>query len=320
MAADSKVDARGRWLSAPAKVNLSLEVLGQRPDGFHELRTVMLALDIRDELRVGLRKAGTGEEPQLTLTGPAVTEDIPRTGNNLALEGIRAAAASCGKDGEASAAFSVELVKNLPSGAGLGGGSSDCATAFLGALELLGGDPGGGAGGGAARTALAACGSDCAFFGGARSSGGALCEGRGERVTPWPSANSAWRVVVITPDVHLSTARVYGALRGPLSAAGEQHTFPTQGLLASAVEARAHLYNRLEEAALVVSPVLAAWRQCLVELGLGHFCLAGSGASFFGLYDEEEEARADLSKLEQATAAADLAVRFSAVTRPFANG
>ncbi len=300
-----------RTRRAPAKVNLSLEVCGLRGDGFHELRTVMLALDICDEVGVALRDGGGGST--LAVSGPAASADIPLDDSNLALAGARAAARAAAPD-SGSSAFAVDLVKNLPSGAGLGGGSSDCAVAFLAALELLGGE----ARSSAARAALADCGSDCAFFAEARNSPVALCEGRGEVVTPWAVAPPPRHLVIVTPDVHLSTASVYRALSVPLSEVGGQHTFPLHGLGASVGEARAYLYNQLEEAALVVSPRLGAWRRCLDELGLAHFCLAGSGASFFGLYDTEAQARSDLAELLQAAAARGLAVRFNAVTRPFA--
>lgn len=307
-AGDTPATDDGLRLLAPAKVNLTLAVSGRRADGFHELRTVMLALDLCDELHLRLARDLPLEGSTLAVSGPAATADIPLDSTNLALAGALAAASLAHEP----VALEVSLTKHLPSGAGLGGGSSDAAAAFLGAARLLGVDPHTDE----ARAALRACGSDCAFFMEARHSGMGLCEGRGEVVTPLPSAPPSWHVALFTPDVHVATDEVYGALSGPLSDPGGHHRLQRQELDASAEYARAFLFNQLEEAALRVSPELVAWRACLDSLGLEHFRLAGSGASFFGLFDDGTEAHAALSGILASGGERGLATRFSAVTRP----
>ncbi|MHC4593294.1 MAG: 4-(cytidine 5'-diphospho)-2-C-methyl-D-erythritol kinase, partial [Planctomycetota bacterium] len=153
---------------APSKINLYLEVLGQRPDGFHEIRTVMQAVSLCDELSFSARSDG---QVVLSCSSP----DLPLDDRNLI---VRAARLLKGRYGTERGA-SVELHKRIPVGGGLGGGSADCAVTLL-ALNRLWGL-------GAPLDELAETatelGSDVPFF---LWGGTALCEGRGERVSPLP--------------------------------------------------------------------------------------------------------------------------------------
>src|SRR5438067_2883717 len=160
---------------APAKVNLTLEVVGSRPDGYHELASVCATVDLRDRVRVAPWRG------LAVKIAPAV--DGPR-GDDLASRAVRALADASGR----SALAHVRVAKRIPVAAGLGGGSSDAGAVLRGLAALWRSD--------ADLVAVgAAIGSDVPFF--ARGEPYALVEGRGERVRPLrPPANALWIVVV----------------------------------------------------------------------------------------------------------------------------
>ena len=185
-------------LRVPCKVNLYLEVVGRRPDGYHDLRTVMQAVDLCDELELATREDG---RIALNCSDPA----LPMGDGNLV---VRAARMMQERSGTRRGA-DLALRKRVPVGGGLGGGSADAALTLLGLDRLWGLDTG--------REALtemaASLGSDVAFF---LHGGTALCEGRGERVTPVPCGGE-FSYVLVTPSVGVSTREVYGALEHGLT-------------------------------------------------------------------------------------------------------
>jgi 4-diphosphocytidyl-2-C-methyl-D-erythritol kinase len=253
-------------LAAPAKINLSLRCLGRRPDGYHEIDTTMVALELCDRVEV-TASAGTGGVT-LVVDGPA---DVPRDGTNLV---VRAAAAVLARRGGARE-LALFLAKEIPSAAGLGGGSSDAAAAAFGAALALGGGADGLA------ELAAELGSDCPFFLQARDSGLARCRGRGEVVEPLPALPQLG-VLLVTPDVAAPTAQVYAGWR-PADASGAADD-PASWSSLALDELRGALRNDLEAAALRVVPGLAAWRRMLDAGGIGHARLAGSGSSFHALF------------------------------------
>lgn len=208
-------------LSAPAKINLYLEVLGHREDGFHELITVLQTIDLADviELRVREREPAipVGRADvcfELTGDSSAVTavvegEDqaagrVPDGPENLAVRAAVAWLHAAGKQDEVG--IDLRLQKNIPAGAGLGGGSSDAATVLRGLDQLLGHSEG------PALAPLAAeLGSDVAFF---LVGGTALCTGRGENVIPLAEPDP-FDLVLGFPDFTIPTPAVYAALNAP---------------------------------------------------------------------------------------------------------
>jgi 4-diphosphocytidyl-2-C-methyl-D-erythritol kinase len=301
---------------APAKLNLFLEVLARRPDGFHEVDTLLVALDRGDALRarLGAQPAGGGQVA-LRLGGPAATPDVPSDRTNLAVraaEGVLALASGPPRS------LWLELEKRVPSQAGLGGGSSDAVAAALASAELLGlspEDP-------RLRALVADLGSDCPFFLEARATGLARCAGRGELVTPLAVA-LPWAFAVLVPRERSPTAAVYARVRLPASrgAGGSRAAFDPAALARGGLEeARGLLFNRLEEAALAAVPPLVAWREGLDESGARHFRMSGSGSAFFGLFADEAVAGAALAELEVRLRRRDLALRAGFVARPIAAG
>jgi 4-diphosphocytidyl-2-C-methyl-D-erythritol kinase len=252
-------------LEAPAKLNLFLEVLGRRPDGYHDLSTIMHAIDLVDELTVRLvpdRRAG---EPAVTLRCDPPVTDAPE--QNLA---YRAAAALLPEDPPFR--LEIDLRKRIPPQAGLGGGSSDASAVLRAVSHLTGATP--------TRSELtriaARLGADVPFF---LTGGTALCEGVGERVTPISGVPPLTFV--------LATAAVFRDPRLNLTAPRRKATVCAKSLSEGAVD-RAFgggwsgaLFNRLAEVVLARHPELAAIGRALGEKGGREFHVTGSGAGLF---------------------------------------
>ena len=272
------MNARRVVVRAPAKVNLTLAVGARRPDGYHGVDTVLVALTLGDRLTAARRP-----EPGVLLRvdGPAAA-GVPDDGQNLvvrAAEGLLAAAGATG-------GLVVELEKHVPAGGGLGGGSSDAAAAVLATATLLGLDPDGPRG----LALLATLGSDCPFFLAARHTGLARCTGRGERVEPWAGVHIPAWFVLVTPGFGCATARVYQAYRPATAGPPTLSAARLDGLAAQ--ELAGELRNDLLPAARASHPELAACEAWLGALWPGRFHLSGSGSSWFALCATGAEAEA----------------------------
>lgn len=305
-------------VTAGAKVNPRLVIHGRRADGFHELTTLMLGLDLRDEVTVSLVPGAA--QISVRSTGPFATPDIVADETNLAVRGVRAALDGLGQP---ETALHITLHKGIPSRAGLGGGSADAAAAALGTLELLAPDRPHSVDTAVTR-ALGHIGADCAFFFAARQHGAARSSGRGEHVEPI-AATPPWHVALLTPEIDCATPKVYAALDLAVSSPEELRASARTSndgsqsaalWSAAAADARALLRNDLEEPAERAFPELRSWRALFQHLGLDHFRLAGSGSSFFGLFDSEAEAESVLDDVRAEAAARHLGLRHAAVHRP----
>ncbi|MBX5451244.1 MAG: 4-(cytidine 5'-diphospho)-2-C-methyl-D-erythritol kinase [Thermogemmatispora sp.] len=257
-----------------AKINLTLDVLGRRSDGYHALATVMQTVDLYDTLSFTLRD---DEQVRLVCTQPELS-----TETNLAL---RAAMVLREYTGQRYGAL-IELQKRIPSAAGLGGGSSDAAAALLALTRLW-------------RLSLtseellrlaASLGSDVPFF---LYGGLALCEGRGELVTPLPSCWPAeWRwLVLLKPAISVSTASVFGALTARDYSDGSHTWAVCAALREGRLPDLAHLYNGLERGVVERYAAVAAARAALLEAGAAFVRLSGSGPTLFTALAHLEEAQ-----------------------------
>lgn len=252
-------------LRCPAKLNLFLEVLGRRPDGYHELATVMVPVGISDTLTVREAKSFS-----LEVDGP------PLPGTNTVEKAFRAVAKRRKIPG-----VRATLVKGVPAGSGMGGGSSDAA-AMIEALDRLfdlGLDR---------HEVAAEIGSDVNFF---LERGPALCTGRGERVAPIPSGPEL-HAVVLWPGFSLSTAAVYARVRDfltrpPRVVIDFLNSFGREG--PGGLER--HLFNRLEAPAFALHPELSALRTRLAEKLPHGARMTGSGSALYGLCASSAEAR-----------------------------
>ena len=249
---------------APAKINLTLEVGGTRPDGYHDLSSILQTLALADE--VALRP---GPESSIEVTGPFAW-GTPAGRDNLAWRAVDALAEALGREPEP---LLISIVKRIPAAGGLGGGASDAATV----LRLLGRRwPE--AGEEALETAAAAVGSDEPFF---LAGGTALAEGRGERVTPLPGLPEHGVVLFIPPEtLSNKTATLFGAL--DRDGQVDEPTVSTS--LAKRLPTRvtgADLYNSFERVAFDCFPGLAAlWEQLEARTGEA-IRLAGAGPTLF---------------------------------------
>lgn len=263
-----------------AKVNLTLEVLGRRDDGFHEVRTVMQRITLSDTLRVTAADALSLRCSDPSLEGP----------QNLVWRAAELLQQECGVRRGAT----LWLRKRVPVAAGLGGGSADAAAALdaLNALWRLG----------LPRTALAELGarlgSDVPFF----LAGSPLClaAGRGERLTELGLLPATW-LVLVKPPVGISAGAVYQAFPRERWSDGER----TRAWLEHAFRNRdvPPPFNDLEAAALTVEPRAAAARDVLRAAGAVAPVMSGSGSTYFWLADEEQAARVLYERSAAAAAA-----------------
>jgi len=261
-------------LRAPAKVNLYLQVLGRRADGFHELVTVLHAIDLCDELSLQRRQRRRdlpGGAPDVSLR---VDGDAPAGEQNLAHRAACALLAEAGAAGDVG--LDITLRKHIPAGGGLGGGSSDAA-AVLAGLDALLGRP---CRAETLQRLAASLGSDVAFF---LHGGTALCTGRGEIVRPLRPPR-AQELTLALPPFGVSTASVYAALAAGPAARADLALLDELAQRVADADARGlnSLYrNDLEPPARRVEPRLAA----LLDSGLH---LSGSGSTHFA-YGRREE-------------------------------
>ncbi|MFT4543019.1 MAG: 4-diphosphocytidyl-2-C-methyl-D-erythritol kinase [Planctomycetota bacterium] len=294
---------------APAKVNLFLEIVARRADGFHELVSSMLALDLSDRLSIASK-----DSPgiRLRLEGPHASPDIPTGGRNLVVRVATAALRQAEAEGHpVPEGLELILDKRIPSQAGLGGGSADAAAAWIAVEQSLGVglDPK------IRHQALAAVGSDCVFFAEAVTGSG-LCTGRGEQVQTLPAPSADWFLALVTPEVRCPTGTVYSALPQAIDWKSPAMEAPSRMLEMEAEPARALLFNRLERAATRAVPEMSAWFDCLKDANASHFRLCGSGSSVFGLYPDAASAQASLVRIQDLALERTLNIRGSWVLKP----
>lgn len=173
---------------AEAKINLGLRILGRRDDGFHDIRSIFHSISLADEIDIALSDSGG---VSISVEGGGGL--VPADGTNLA---CRAAAAFMDRAG-LSCGVSIRILKRIPAGGGLGGGSSDAACTLRLMRDITGLDPG-------LFEIASSLGSDVPFF---LTGGAALVEGRGERITRIEAGD--FHVLILDPGVHSSTAQAY---------------------------------------------------------------------------------------------------------------
>ncbi|MDW7711476.1 MAG: 4-(cytidine 5'-diphospho)-2-C-methyl-D-erythritol kinase [Deferrisomatales bacterium] len=273
--------ARGLTLRAPAKVNLFLQVCGRRPDGYHDLRMFLAPVSLFDDVEVTLLH----EDGRVEVSAEGAPE-VPGGEGNLCHRAARFYLEETGVGGGAR----VRVVKRVPSGAGLGGGSSDAAVTLLG-LERLHGRPLSPAG--RARAAFAV-GADVPFF---FARGPAWVEGVGEVVRPAPPFEPLW-LVLVHPGAFLSTARVFSRFTPGLTSPDTPHTI-AQFNFPGFVRA---LRNDLAGAARALEPSVGEALEALEAAGASGSDMSGSGSAVFGLFPDEAGARRGASLLDPVAA------------------
>ncbi|OGP26538.1 MAG: 4-(cytidine 5'-diphospho)-2-C-methyl-D-erythritol kinase [Deltaproteobacteria bacterium GWB2_65_81] len=260
---------------APAKLNLSLQVFGKRPDGYHSIRSVMVPVSLYDEVTVEEAPAGIAVE----CDAPGVPTDEMNSCHRAAALFLAWAGTPAG--------VRIRICKSIPAESGLGGGSSDAAATLKGLIALTGLQP--------PREELyamaARIGADVPFF---LSGGAALVEGFGERVIPLPWG-VPFHAAIVRPAFGLSTREGYARLgREP----GDAPPFGTVPSFRTFSDVAAVVRNDFEAAWEPAHPEIAVLRRELISAGAAAAGLSGSGSAVFGLFASEgavREARRKLS-------------------------
>ena len=262
-------------IKAPAKVNLTLDVTGKRPNGYHDLKMIMQTISVFDEIKLSLT-----EEEKIDLhMNKELPDKIPAE-KNL----VYKAAALMKEKFDIKGGFDIELQKNIPAAAGLAGGSSDCAAALIAINEVceLG------------LTTQELCdigvklGADVPFC---IRKGTMLSEGIGEILTPLTPFKDVW-VVLVKPDISVSTAYVYTHLDLPNL---KYHPDTDKAIecidngdIAGISDT---LSNVLETVTVPEYPVLTEIKEFLVQNGAAGSLMSGSGPTVFGIFKNKEDAR-----------------------------
>ena len=256
---------------APAKINLSLDVLHRREDGYHEVEMIMTMVDLADRLEFT-------ELPRDSIIISSQVAYIPLDDKNLAFQAARIIKEYC----NISRGVYIHLDKKIPVAAGLAGGSSDAAATLRGLnrlwnlnlsipeLQKLG----------------ETIGSDIPFC---IAGGTALARGRGEKLQQIEAPPQCW-VVLAKPPIRVSTADVYGALR-----VDKIQKHPNTGKLLHALKNQDHygicdsIGNVLEEVTLNMFPEVRRIKDCMLKLGADGVLMSGSGPTVFALVEKQSK-------------------------------
>jgi 4-diphosphocytidyl-2-C-methyl-D-erythritol kinase len=279
---------RAVTLRAPAKVNLHLEVLRQRHDGYHEIETVLQAVGLFDTVKVRLAEEFLGGEPEIELTVAGTGRDIPADRTNLCW---RAAEAFC-RATKRRGRLVIDLAKEIPAAAGLGGGSSDAAAVLVACdrlfdtgleatdLERIGRD----------------LGADVPFF---VRGGTALGRGIGADLTPLPPLRSG-QFLIVKPALDLKTPDVYGDLKMGLTVnSAKANIRIIKPLLARFPRKTWPGFNRLEDVVLPGQPALQRLVMQMRQLAPVAM-LSGSGSAVFGAFTDGRNLQDAMREFEEA--------------------
>lgn len=265
----------GLLVRAPAKINLTLLIAGKRPDGFHDIETIMAKVNFFDEIIIQPgQKAGI----ELICTGSCWA---PPAEENIVYRACKLLLNNC----HSQANIKLTLTKNVPAGAGLGSASSDAAAALMGVDRFLNLD--------LDRAVLSKMavelGSDVPFFLGGPL---AFCKGKGEKIERL-GENFDFQALLVLPDVNVSTKKVYAnyehepllyeKLNARISALLEKNRID----LASKMCA-----NMLQTSSFHLYKGLAQLKAKVESLGIRPLCLSGSGSAMFCIIEAEDEQKA----------------------------
>ncbi len=263
---------------SPAKVNLFLRVTGKRPDGYHNLFSLMCRVALFDEIRLRTTHGATS----LKCSDPLVPQDD----TNLACRAVHAFFETLGRGG----AVEMVLEKRIPVAAGLGGGSSNAASVLL-ALNHLHGFP-------FSRKKLMAIGrtlgADVPFF---IFQAPALASGIGDLLQPYPLLPPL-HLLLVTPALAVSTRTVFKGLNLRLTKCKKQLR-KNSFIKSTAFDPRLHLCNDLETVTLALHPGLLALKRWLSDQGALGSLMSGSGPTIFGVFPDAGAAQRAAAELPQ---------------------
>ena len=255
-----------------AKINLGLNVVERRPDGYHNLETVFYPIPIQDVLEVNPQQPSyDSQQPtpdcDLTVTGIDILGDVQQ---NLVVRAYQLLK----HDYPTLPRVTARLDKVIPTQAGMGGGSSDCAymIRLLNELFRLGLTDN------AMIAYTARLGADCAFF---IKSTPCYAEGIGERLEPISLDLSAWHIGIVRPDIPVPTRDAFRLIRP------HRPQWPCREVVKEPVETwRGRLVNDFEESVFALYPAIGRVKEQLYEMGATYAAMSGSGSALFGLFRE----------------------------------
>lgn len=255
----------------PGKVNLALKVIGRRPDGYHDIWSIIVPISIFDRVLLTLDFNGKGLSVECNF------QDVPLDERNLAVRALRAYQGVAGWPSE-DWGVRIGLEKNIPVGAGLGGGSADAAGLLM-LLNRLNPYP---LKDDVLKKVAASVGADVPFF---LEGCPCIAEGIGDRLTPLSNIR-AYSLVLIKPPFTVSTAWAYGSLE--LTEMGD--FFMKKKVEGGELEVVEVLVNDLERVTIAKYPVLGDMKRWLMGKGAKGSLMSGSGPTVFGIFDDAETA------------------------------
>ena len=284
----------GLSVLAPAKINLSLLIAGKRPDGFHEIETIMAKIDWYDEILI---QPGRQTGIELICRGPSWA---PAGEDNLVYQAAKSLLESSGLTPDVR----ITLTKNIPAGTGLGSASSDAAATLIGLNHYfkLGLDQK------YLFESASKLGSDVAFFLGGPL---AFCTGKGEKVKNLDEIFN-FTALLILPGVSVSTQKVYANYRHNRHLYNKLNIRIKNYILKNRIDLVVKMCtNMLAESCFDLEKSLAELKEAIESLGIGPYCLSGSGSAMFCIIEsgDEEEAREGMRELADKIGCKSIIVR-----------
>lgn len=267
-------------INAPAKINIGLDVIRKRSDGYHNLKMIMQTIDIYDRLifETGGQNGFTGKDIIFSCSEPSLSD--PK--NNLVVRAIKLLA----DEFEITDNIKVHLEKKIPVAAGMAGGSSDAAAAFIAMNEIYNL--------GLTKEELmkraVTLGADIPYC---IMKGTALCEGIGDIITPISLFSSDVSILIVKPPIEVSTGFVYGNLK-----LTPETVHPDIDRIAASIENGSiydvgrNLGNVLEDVTIPAYPVIQDIKETMMSFGACGALMSGSGPSVFALYYDEDAGKA----------------------------
>lgn len=251
-----------------AKINLGLDVVSKRPDGYHNLETVFYPVPLEDILEINIADDADAPEYTFTMYNAVFEGD---SSDNLVVKAYKALAAD-----HRLPKVKISLYKNIPTGAGLGGGSADAAFA----LKMLNSIAKLGLSDGELEEYAARIGADCAFF--IRNTP-AYATGIGNILVPAECSLAGYCMVIVKPDIHISTKEAYS-----LVSPAEPATALTAIAARPVTEWQGAMKNDFEKSVFAKYPAMERIKEELYGMGAVYASMSGSGSAFFGIFNEEQ--------------------------------
>ena len=250
-----------------AKINLGLDVVSKRPDGYHNLETIFYPIPLEDVLEITPVDDGDAPECDFTMYNAVFEGD---DNDNLVVKAYRILAADYSLP-----KVKMSLYKNIPTGAGLGGGSADAAFA----LKMLNEIAALGLSDERLEEYAARIGADCAFF--IRNTP-AYATGIGNILTPTPCDICGYTLALVKPDIHISTKEAYSLVSpaAPETPLTDIATLPIR-------EWKGRMKNDFEKSVFAAHPSMEKIKEKLYSMGAIYASMSGSGSAFFGIFDKE---------------------------------